>query len=159
MAFSYSTVFTLDKAYFIECYEQTALKPKGVAAYKKAIFLLILGVVSWFIAPQYQVLAYFMMALSGIEVCSVIFAKTWWLWRQLLSKAANEQAELTIDEEGVKTHCAHINSTLLWRDINNIESTSAGFILHHDHGRNYLSAKQLNDNVIAFINQQPTIKN
>ncbi len=46
MSFSYNSEFVLDKPHFHECYQQTAVVKSGISAYKKPIFLFVLGMLA-----------------------------------------------------------------------------------------------------------------
>ena len=144
----------LNKAHFIECYEQTANVEKGLVAYKKAIVLILLSIVAAYLAEQYPTVSLFIFGLGVVEALSVYFAKTWWVWRQLLSKAANNKVDITIDEKGIATQSIHHKLELSWAEITDIIETSCGIILQHSKGRNYLSFTCISPQAHQFIKQQ-----
>ena len=150
--FSQSTTFTLDKAHFVECFEQSApaIQSKD---YRKAIFIGLIGIALLFVKSDNYYIAYFLIALGIIEVFSVQNRKAWWVWRQLLSKAANNSVTLTIDEKGINTESLHINSQILWRDVLSIKSTELGLLIKHKAGVNYISNSVINEEIISFILQ------
>jgi hypothetical protein len=156
-SFSQSITFTLDKAHFIECFEQSApaIQAKD---FRKAIFIGLLGVALMFIKSDDYYIAYFLIALGIIEVFSVQYRKAWWVWRQLLSKAANSKVKLIINEQGITTESLHINNEILWRDIIAINKTKLGLLLSHKAGVNYISNSVINEKIRQFILQQkPTV--
>ncbi|QOL25915.1 YcxB family protein [Thalassotalea sp. LPB0316] len=152
----YQHQFILDRQYYTEVYEQTAIKKTGWQAYKKAIVLFLFGLfVSAFATNAKLIhLSYFIVGLGVVEALSVRFAKTWWLWRQLMSKAANNPVELTIDEQGIAINSAYINQQLNWSEISSVEQSSQGYIFNQGAMRHYLSKSALSDEVVAFINSQ-----
>ena len=151
MTFSYSAEFVLDKAHFQECYQQTAVIKSGLKAYQKSLFLFVLGMLSASIAQQYQALALFIIVLSVVDALSVKFAQTWWVWRQLLSKAANTKVQLVIDDKGIATSSLYQKLELSWQAIFKIEKTEKGIVIHHQDGRSYLSNTSLSQEVIAYL--------
>ncbi|MGJ8692476.1 MAG: YcxB family protein [Thalassotalea sp.] len=151
---SYSSSFMLDKAHFIECYEQTAKVKKGLSPYKKSIALILLSIFAAYFAAQYPTLSLFILGLGVVEALSVYFAKTWWVWRQLLSRSANTKVEITIDEKGFVTRSVQMNLELSWPEISQLTETSSGLILHHQQGRSYLSLSCLPAEAITFIKQK-----
>ncbi|GLX81589.1 YcxB family protein [Thalassotalea eurytherma] len=145
--------FILDRQYYTEVYEQTAQKPQGWPAYRKAIILLILGLVasSFATTAKFIHLSYFVIGLAVVEALAVRFAKTWWLWRQLISKAANNPVDLTLDEQGINITSAYLNQQLNWQNITNVVENEYGFILEQTGNRHYLSKKGLAQEAIAYV--------
>lgn len=151
MSFSYAGHYVLNKDYFLECYDQTAQLKKGKEAYSKALILFLIGCFIAFISDEYQVVALFMMALSAIEGLSVYFHRTWWLWRQLLSKASGSRIDFTIDEHKINITSRFNVLDIPWNDVIKLVSTSKGYIVEHSSGRYYLSASYLSDDVIEKL--------
>lgn len=154
MPFLYSTQFILDKAYFLECYAETAIIKSGITAYKKAIILFLLGMFATVIAQEHKALALFIVVLSFVEALSVYFAQIWWVWRQLLSKSGNTSVELVIDEQGIATSSRVNKLAMNWLDITNIQITDVGVIFLHANARHYLSRKCLSQEAITFIDEK-----
>jgi len=146
----YHTSFVLDKAHFSECFEQS-VKINGMKDYAKSAIVALLGVVLILWGDVNQYLAYFVLSLGAIEGLSVFYRKTWWLWRQMLSKAYEHNVELEISQEGVITKSFHVNSELKWCDVTQVIATDSGILLHHQRGVNYLSNSYLSDEIIEFI--------
>jgi len=146
----YHTSFILDKAHFSECFDQSVVR-HGLKDYRKAAIIGAVGLMVMFAIATNQYVAFFIIALAAVEALSVYFKKTWWLWRQMISKAYDNKVELEINQQGVITTSFHINSELSWADITSVEQTDAGLLLHHAGGVNYLSNSYLSDEVIAYI--------
>ena len=91
-----------------------------------------------------------------VEFLSIRFNKTWWLWRQMMSKAAGESVKLTIDDKGINSQSLHVNQHILWNDVYNITETDCGFLLQLQKNTTYLSKRCLTQSAIDFINQQQT---
>tara|TARA_R110002012_G_scaffold285126_1_gene476106 strand:- start:1500 stop:1997 length:498 start_codon:yes stop_codon:yes gene_type:complete len=149
--FSYSTSYVLDKSHFIETYDASAPSVSPKKAYTIAVLLGLAGLMLLMLTPVDPFVAWFIVALGGLEAFSVRYKKAWWLGRQLISKAANTELTLTVNEEGVSSESIHIKSTLLWADITKIEATDSGWLLHHKGGKNYLSARALSEEANAFV--------
>lgn len=154
MTFNHTTEFILDRAHFQECFDETALVKTGVKPYAKAIFLLVLGLVTASFAQKYQSFALFIFVLSAVEASSVFFAKPWWVWRQQLSRAANSKVTLVIDDKGIATNSVNQKLEVSWLSVKTIEKTAQGIIVHHSNGRSYLSGQHLSDEALVFIKQQ-----
>ncbi|MGX9460790.1 YcxB family protein [Shewanella sp. A14] len=162
-AFSYTTEYVLDKSYFEECYQQSiTVNPSAKRFLKTAIFALI-GLVVLMIDSISQTtistketyyLGYFFIGLAVVEFLSIRFNKTWWLWRQMISKAAGEKVSLTIDEKGINSLSPHVNQQILWTDIYRITQTDAGFLIALKQSTTYLSKRCLNQQAIDFIAQK-----
>jgi hypothetical protein len=149
--FSYSTTYVLDKSHFVETYEASASPVTPTKAYTIAMALGLAGLILLMFTEIDPFVAWFIVALGGLEAFSVRYKKTWWLGRQLISKAANTELKLTIDEEGVSSESIHVRSTLPWAKINHIESTENGWLLYHKGGKNYLSARALSEEARAYV--------
>ncbi|WP_299002054.1 YcxB family protein [uncultured Shewanella sp.] len=145
--------YKLDKEYFIECYEQSTTTPRSMIIYTKSLCFITIG--SAMLLTQLNPYAsWFLIALGILEAFSVKFKKSWWLMRQMLSKAANSDIQLTINEEHIRIHSYYVNKTLLWSEINQITKTEKGFLVTHDKTRHYLASKHLNSAIIEFINNK-----
>ena len=150
MSFSFETTFQLNKAFYHECFEQSANKTAGIKAYTKALVLLILGFATSAIG-QLGHLSMFIIVLSIVEAMSVYWQQTWWVWRQLIAKESNSEVSLTIDDEGIKTNTPYHQLTLTWSIIHQITLTEKGCIFHYDKGRYYLSFSHLNVEAVNFV--------
>lgn len=149
--FSYSTSYLLDKSHFLETYDASAPSVSLKKAYTISVLLGLAGLMLLMLTPVDPFVAWFIVALGGLEAFSVRYKKAWWLGRQLFSKAANTELTLTVNEKGVSSESIHIKSTLLWTDINKVEATDSGWLLHHKGGKNYLSARTLSEEAEAFV--------
>uniref|UniRef100_UPI0040481BC9 YcxB family protein n=1 Tax=Shewanella sp. TaxID=50422 RepID=UPI0040481BC9 len=96
-------------------------------------------------------LGYFFIGLAVVEWLSIRFKKTWWLWRQMISKAAGDHVSLTIDEKGIHSQSTHVNQHILWTDVYRITQTDAGFLIALQKSTTYLSKRCLTQNAIDFI--------
>lgn len=159
MTFNYTNEFLLDKAHFQECYDETAIIKKGINAYYKSIFLLVLALFASSLAKEFKTAALFIFALSAVDALSIYFAKPWWVWRQLLSRASNNTVTLTIDDKGIATSSVVQQLEVSWDLVRRIKKTEQGVVVYHRSGRSYLSAKYLSEEAIEFMeNQYQTAK-
>lgn len=145
--------YKLDKDHFIECYEQSTTTPTSIKIYTKSLLFIVIG--SAMLLTQLNSYAsWFLIALGILEALSVKFKKSWWLMRQMLSKAANSDIQLTINEQHIKIHSYYVNQTLPWSEVSQITKTEKGFLVSHGKTRHYLANKHLNSDIIEFINNK-----
>ncbi|EEX94549.1 hypothetical protein VIOR3934_08069 [Vibrio orientalis CIP 102891 = ATCC 33934] len=150
--FDFTTEYTLDKPFFAECYDQTSLPARFPQAYLKGILFLIFGVVlvEFKLLPNGYV-GWFFIVLSVIETCSVYFKRTWWLWRQTISSSRGSKVVLQVNANGVGYKSGKIDRQIAWNEIDQLEQTGLGLILHLGKQRQYISKSCLNEEVIAFM--------
>ncbi|NKF49939.1 YcxB family protein [Shewanella sp. WXL01] len=155
--------YTLDKAYFAECFDQTASIPTGKKPFYKAIGFAIAGLLlitvfaslaSDELVQNTYYLGYFFIGLAVVEVFSIKFKRTWWLWRQMMSKAAGNPLTLTIDEQGIHSYSDFINHKLSWQQITSHTESEVGFTLQVDQQKQYLSKRELSEECIEFVREQ-----
>ncbi len=158
--FSFTTEYALDKSFFAECYDQTSSPVTFPKAYLKGIFFLVFGVVlvKFELLPSAYV-GWFFIVLSFIEALSVYFKRTWWLWRQTFGVSSSSKVELQLDSQGLSYKSGKNTRNIAWSDIDELEQSDLGFILHLGKQRQYLSKSCLNDEAIAFIVEQHAVAN
>jgi len=149
--FNYQTSFMLDKAHFGECFDESVVSKSFTEKYRKAAILAIVGLLLLFVVGTNHYAAFFVVVLAAVEALGVFYKRTWWLWRQMLSKAYNHEVKLLIDNKGVTTESFHVNSVLLFDDVIRLKESEAGLLLTHKKGVNYVSKSCLSDETIAFI--------
>ncbi|MDR9827509.1 YcxB family protein [Vibrio sp. FNV 38] len=153
--FAFTTEYTLDKAFFAECYDQTSLPTTFPKAYWKGILFLIFGsaLVKFELLPSAYV-GWFFIVLSVVEAFSVYFKRTWWLWRQTFGAKPAAKVVFQIDANGVNYKNGKNTRSIAWNEINQLTQTDLGFILHIGRQRQYVSKSCLNDQAIAYIIEQ-----
>ncbi|MCJ2376867.1 YcxB family protein [Vibrio sp. ZSDZ34] len=153
--FSFTTEYTLDKAFFAECYDQTSSPVTFPKSYLKGILFLLfgLGLLEFELLPNGYV-GWFFIVLSIVEAFSVYFKRTWWLWRQTFGTSSARRVALQIDSQGMSYKSGKNTRNIAWSDIDQLEQSGSGFILHLGKQRQYVSKSCLNDEVIAFIVEQ-----
>jgi hypothetical protein len=149
--FCYSTNYILDKSHYIETYEASAPTEKVKKLYLIAIIFALLGLTILLFSDINPYAAWFLIALGALEVFSIRFRQSWWLARQLTSKAANSELTLKIDDFGVSTKSIHVESIITWQDVYKVEQTKQGWLLYHAGGKNYISARSLSVAANEFI--------
>jgi hypothetical protein len=162
-AFSYTAEYVLDKSYFEECYQQSINpNPSSKRFIKTSLFALV-GLAILMLdsissaamsTKETYYLGYFFIGLAVVEFLSIRFNKTWWLWRQMMSKAAGEQVNLVIDDTGIHSQSIHVNQHILWTDVYRITETDVGFLIALQKTTAYLSKRCLNNDVNTFINSK-----
>lgn len=152
--FSYTTTYQLDKAHFQECYSESAVIATGIDAYKKAIALTIAGMLLVMFTAMNPYAAWFVFSLGILEAVSTYYQKPWWVMRQMLSKAAKGNVELTLDEQGVQSKSFYASLTLLWSEVLLIEKTKLGWLIKHNNGRSYISDKNLSEPAVQFLTEK-----
>jgi len=148
--FNQSVTFVLNKAHFQECFDQSA-SPVQNKDYFKAALIGGIGGALLFVEAEHYYIPFFLITLGILEVFSVIYRKTWWVWRQLMGKSGNSQVTLTVNDEGIRTKSQIIDAQILWSDVTEIEQTDKGFLIKHKSGVNYLSKSSLNERIIEFV--------
>ncbi|EDQ01121.1 hypothetical protein [Shewanella benthica] len=151
--FSYTTKYSLDKAHFSECFDESVTIDTTWRAYTKALGFFFVGV-ALLLTGMNAYASWFVIGLGTLEWGNVKFKKTWWLWRQMMSKAAENEVTLTLDEQGIGSHSFYVNSQILWGDVSEIIVTARGFLIKHPAGTNYVSKQVLNETALAFINNK-----
>lgn len=111
----------------------------------------VIGISLFFVEAEHYFFAFFIFCLAIVELLSVKYRKTWWVWRQLMSKAANGSVDLVINDSGIKTTSKHINTFLGWEEVLGVKQTEKGFLLKHKNGTNYLSKEYLGDQLCDYI--------
>jgi hypothetical protein len=156
--FSYSTTYTLDKSHFSETFDESITVDNAKTVYFKAIILALLGLAMLLFTQITPYIAWFIIAMGALEVFSIRFKRSWWLTRQLISKAANSELTLTINENGVSSKSFYVESEILWADVRKIEQTDQGWLLYHSAGKSYLSGRCLSEAAKDFISAQALLK-
>jgi hypothetical protein len=153
--FNFTTQYPLDKRFFAECYDQTSAPLTFPKAYLKAILFVVFGVIvlEFELLPNGYV-GWFFIVLSVVEVLSVFFKRTWWLWRQTFSTSSNSKVEFSVSALGVTYKSAKNTSSIAWNEIDQLQQTDLGFILHIGKQRQYLSKSCLSEEAIAFMVEQ-----
>jgi hypothetical protein len=157
--FSFSTTYILDKSHFSETFDESVTVDKSNTVYFKTLVLAVLGLGILLFTDVNPYAAWFIVALGAIEALSIRFRKAWWLARQLMSKAANADVTLTIDENSVSSKSFYVESKISWTEITKVSQTVQGWLLYHEAGKNYLSNRCLSEAAKEFINAQALLKN
>ena len=149
--FFYTTRYTLDKSHFSETFDESISAKKSFKPYYKATGLAVFGFVLLRFTELNAYVAWFLMAIAGVEALGVYFKKPWWLARQMISQAANTELTLTINEEGIHSKSFVIESKITWSEINKIERTKQGWLLYQGKRRSYLSNRILSQEAQDYI--------
>ncbi|MCL1145065.1 YcxB family protein [Shewanella sp. 10N.261.52.F9] len=148
--YSYTTQYTLDKSHFSECYDESVVIDASIRAYRKAILFAVVGV-ALMLTNINGYASWFLIALGALEALSVRFRKPWWLMRQMMSKAANNEVTLTIDSSGISNDSFYVQGKILWQDINQFTETKQGFLLKQSKAVSYLSKRSLDEDALQFV--------
>lgn len=152
--YSYQTTFTLSKEYLNECYDQSVAQDPSLMKYKRTVFWLIIGLALQVSDLVSDYIAWFVISLAVLEVFSIRYHKTWWLWRQMLGKSYKSKVSISIDESGINTQSQHVDNRIEWHNVTELEKTSAGLIVRHNKGIGYLSGSYLDEVAVEYIVQQ-----
>lgn len=153
-AFHYTTTYKLDKAQFSETYDESVTLVEPKKAYQKALLISLAGVFLLYFTDVNSYIAWFFIALGGLDAVGTRFQKPWWLTRQMISKAANSELTLSIDEEGIASQSHYVDSKILWSEMTKIEQTARGWLLYSSKGKTYVSRSCLSEQADEFIRQQ-----
>jgi len=96
-------------------------------------------------------LAFFVIALGVLEVFSTHYRKTWWLWRQMFGKSYKSKVTLLVDAQGINISSTHVNNTIEWASISELEKTELGLIVRYPKGSDYLSLSTLDSTAREYI--------
>ncbi|GAB3038473.1 YcxB family protein [Bowmanella dokdonensis] len=154
MPFSYSTTYILDKSHYLETFDESRTAIPSSSAYLKSVILLGLGLMLLLFTQFNPYVGWFLVGLAGVEALSVRFQRSWWLGRQLISRAANNELTLTIDEHGISCQSDAVQMQILWADIEKVEKTQRGWLLSHPGGKYYLSDRCLSEKAGQFISSK-----
>ena len=145
--------FILNRAHFEECFDESVSTAQGWQPYVKTIgFALMTFALLASPVPAY--LGWFFMGLTVVEFLSVRYRRAWWLWRQLMSRAANSDIKLTITDTSLITESLGQRRELNWNALDSISRTERGYLLRQGKGRQYLSRSALSDEAAAFLEQR-----
>lgn len=155
-ALDYRCEYRLDRDYFTECFDESKPPSKGLHAYRKAALLLItaLGLSFTEISPY---AFWFLLAMAGVEFLSVRYQRSWWITRQMFSRAAGSQIQLTLSDEGMSTESPLYQQCISWAEITEIDETEHGFIITYTRGRNYLSKQALSLEASDYLRQKSPV--
>lgn len=156
--FYYSTSYKLDKSHFSETFDESITEENSKNLYLKSIILTVMGSSILLFTDVSAYIAWFIVALAAIEALSVRFRKPWWLTRQMISKAANSELTLTIDENGVSSKSFYVESKIMWNDVDRIEKTAQGWMIYHNSTKNYISGRCLSEPAGDFISAKALLK-
>ena len=152
---SFTSKFTLDKAHFNECYNESTILDLSAKSFLKSGVLMLFGLSLLLFTPVDSYAAWFVIALGILEALSLYYNQPWWVLRQMLSKASNSEVTLTIDEQGVLSESFYHNGRILWQDITSVQETNLGFVLHFkagkSTGKSYLSRSCLSSDAQQYI--------
>lgn len=151
MSFSFENTFVLDKSHFVECYSETAVQDDSFRPYTKAAVLVVFALLIMMTTEISAYVSYFVFGLGIVEALGVYYRKPWWVYRQLLSKAAGNEVTLVINEQGIETQSAFVQLTFAWQEITSLEKSNLGWVFFCRGTKHYLSDRSLNDAAQAFL--------
>ncbi|MEM5527483.1 YcxB family protein [Gammaproteobacteria bacterium AS21] len=149
--YSYTKTFTLSKEYLSECYDQSVAVEITILTYKRAIISLVFGICLLVFKLVSDYLAFLVISFGILEVFSTRYAKTWWLWRQMLGKSYKSTVTMLINDAGINISSMHVNETIEWQSVSAIDKTQLGFIVRHPKGSHYLSNSFLDEATIDYM--------
>lgn len=151
-----TTNYTLDKAYFYECFDESL--PYSKRAQPKYLLLVLLVALGLFgiYGLDDHYLGTFLIMVALLECVAFYYRRPWWVTRQMLSRASGSEVTLTFDDEGIKSSNFYKNTSLQWQDIQQVITTERGILLQTKQGMHYLSKQILNSEIINFINKKAT---
>jgi len=142
--------YTLNREYFSECFDESANTATSLKTYRQAIFFIVVAGL-FFVMDIEVYVVWFLICLTGVELLSIRYKRSWWITRQMISRAAGSKISLRIDDQGIFTDGTYHQQGMLWNDIAEIKSTEKGFLILHDSGTNYLSRNGLGEGALALL--------
>ncbi len=155
--FYFQQTYQLDRSHFTECYSETAVVDNTFRPYTKAFVLVMFAIVIMITTDISAYVSYFVFGLGIVEALGVYYRKPWWIYRQLLSKAANNDVTLTIDHQGIKTESAFVNLSFPWQDIDALNKSALGWLFTHKNINHYISDRILSDEAQQFLTEQQAL--
>lgn len=149
--FEYTHTYVLDKSHFSETYDASKVQIDTQRQYLKAVAMALFGLAILYLTEISPYIAWFLVAIAGLEALSVRFHKAWWLGRQLISKAANNHLTLTINEQGIAIHSNYVNNLIGWDQIQTAEKTEKGWLLFLSKGKSYISDRCLSNEAQSYL--------
>jgi len=147
---SYSSYYILNREYFSECFDESANTKTNLRTYRLALFFSIVAAALFTMEAEAYV-AWFVVCLSGVELLAIRYKRSWWITRQMFSRAAGSKVNIRIDDQGIFTDSAHHQKSMLWNDITEIRGTEKGFVISHSSGFHYLSRSGLGESILALL--------
>ena len=151
IAFSFTTTYLLDKTHFSECYDASVTVERSLSRYLKALALTAGGLLLLFFTEAEPYVAWFILLIGIIEALSVYYRKPWWVARQMLSKAADAEVTLTLNEQSIDSVSPYLENSILWTEIAVLEKTSQGWLVQHNAGKNYIASSCLSEQAEEFL--------
>ncbi|TRX53174.1 YcxB family protein [Thalassomonas sp. M1454] len=154
---NYTTSFTLDRAHYKECFEQSnALQPKSNSRFIKPVVMVLFGL--FFYATKIDGisahLGAFFFILAFVEVLNTIYARGWWVTRQMLSKAAGNDVTISLNETGLDINSDFVKQSIQWTEITSATPTEKGLVLKVNNASHYLSKSCFSEDAWQFINSK-----
>ena len=146
----HTNYYILNREYFSECFDESANTATSLKTYRQAILLIIMAGV-FFVMEIQAYVAWFLLGLGGVELLSIRYKRSWWIARQMLSRAAGSKVNIRIDDQGIFTDSAYHQQGILWNDITELKNTEKGFVVIHNSGTSYLSSSGLDEDVLALL--------
>lgn len=153
---NYSKTYILDKAHFEECFSESVTTPLTFNNFIKAIVLALAGLGFLLFSEQDAYVAWFLIGLGVVDAVSLYYRKPWWVLRQLMSRAANNELTVTVDEQGIKNKSHYVNQGMNWQDIEHVILTDKGLLIVHQQVKHYLSRGVLSEEAYNYILQHTT---
>jgi len=146
----HSSYYILNREYFSECFDESANTTTNLKTYRLAILFSLVAAALFTIEAEAYI-AWFVLCLSGIELLAIRYKRSWWITRQMFSRAAGSKVNIRIDDQGIFTDSAHHQKSMLWNDITEIRGTEKGFVISHNSGIHYLSRSGLSESILALL--------
>lgn len=145
-----TSCYILNRQYFSECFDESATTATNLKTYRQAIFFIIVAGL-FFVMEINAYAVWFLVCLSAVELLSIRYKRSWWITRQMLSRAAGSKVHLRINDQGIFTDSAYHQQGMLWNDIAEIKSTEKGFIVIHNSDTSYLSRSGIDEDGLALL--------
>jgi len=147
---NHTSYYILNREYFSECFDESANTATSLKTYRQPIlFIIVAGV--FFVMEIEAYVVWFFLCLSVVELLSIRYKRSWWITRQMLSRAAGSKVNIRIDDQGIFTDSAYHQQGILWNDITELKNTEKGFVVIHNSGTSYVSRSGLDEDVLALL--------
>ncbi|TLU67109.1 hypothetical protein FE810_02145 [Thalassotalea litorea] len=157
----FTITFDLDKSYLRECFDQSRIEVKKsfLQTYGKAFILLLIAgfILQVEVQGLSKHLGAFFIILSVIEILSQIYARGWWVTRQMLARNYGHEIEIEMSEQEIRWQGGKHTLVYQWPQIKHHQKTPLGVVLTTDDGaRHYLSKSHFETDSWQFLSARLT---
>ena len=146
--------FVADKEYFSEMFSQSLRYTNKWRKFERILGPIFLCLGTYMLVTTHgEFLSPFVLiGIGGYEILNPFIKKPIWIRRQLKSKLANSDIEITFSEEGFESCAPNIKSSMKWEGVERIAETPKGIFIWPQKGVHmYVPRSAAGSDLIEFI--------